>query len=182
MITLSDRKMPSTAPTAAPADTPRISGDTSGLRNMFWYAAPQRPAPRRSGWRPRRAVRAPSAPLFRSWDRGRARYRQAWTTTRRAGRPPTRESAPQRTRQSRGLPARRTQPPGPAELGRRSCRRSGWPQQLVELCVGRRLVVAAGIEIAHDRPQVFRENVRIQDTGKPAQADQAADRRRRIDP
>ena len=32
--------MPSTAPKAAPADTPRMSGETSGLRNRPWYAAP----------------------------------------------------------------------------------------------------------------------------------------------
>ncbi|MNC86955.1 hypothetical protein D3C83_26450 [compost metagenome] len=34
-ITFNERKMPSTAPTAAPADTPRMSGETRGLRNMF---------------------------------------------------------------------------------------------------------------------------------------------------
>ena len=38
--TFSDRKIPSTAPSAAPVDTPRMSGDTSGLRNMPWYAVP----------------------------------------------------------------------------------------------------------------------------------------------
>ena len=31
-----ERKMPSTAPRPAPADTPRMSGETSGLRNRFW--------------------------------------------------------------------------------------------------------------------------------------------------
>ena len=30
------RKMPSTAPRPAPAETPRMSGETSGLRNMPW--------------------------------------------------------------------------------------------------------------------------------------------------
>ena len=39
--TSSDRKMPSTAPNAAPADTPRMSGETSGFRNRPWYAAPE---------------------------------------------------------------------------------------------------------------------------------------------
>ena len=34
--TFSERKMPSTAPSAAPVDTPRMSGDTSGLRNIPW--------------------------------------------------------------------------------------------------------------------------------------------------
>jgi len=28
-----DRKIPTTAPKAAPAETPRMSGETSGLRN-----------------------------------------------------------------------------------------------------------------------------------------------------
>ena len=32
--------MASTAPSAAPVETPRMSGDTSGLRNMPWYAVP----------------------------------------------------------------------------------------------------------------------------------------------
>ena len=32
--------MPSTAPSAAPDDAPRISGDTSGLRNSPWNAVP----------------------------------------------------------------------------------------------------------------------------------------------
>ena len=32
--------MPITAPSAAPDDAPRISGDTSGLRNRPWNAAP----------------------------------------------------------------------------------------------------------------------------------------------
>ena len=32
--------MPSTAPSAAPDEAPRISGDTSGLRNSPWNAVP----------------------------------------------------------------------------------------------------------------------------------------------
>ncbi len=32
----SERKMPITAPRPAPADTPRMSGETSGLRNSAW--------------------------------------------------------------------------------------------------------------------------------------------------
>ena len=32
--------MPSTAPSAAPDDAPRISGETSGLRNRPWNAVP----------------------------------------------------------------------------------------------------------------------------------------------
>ena len=32
--------MPSTAPSAAPDEAPRISGDTSGLRNKPWNAVP----------------------------------------------------------------------------------------------------------------------------------------------
>ena len=36
----SERKIASTAPSAAPVDTPRMSGDTSGLRNIPWYAVP----------------------------------------------------------------------------------------------------------------------------------------------
>ena len=35
-----DRKIASTAPSAAPLETPRMSGETSGLRNRFWYTAP----------------------------------------------------------------------------------------------------------------------------------------------
>ena len=38
--TPSEKKMPSTAPSAAPEDAPRISGDTSGLRNRPWNAVP----------------------------------------------------------------------------------------------------------------------------------------------
>lgn len=32
----SDRKMPNTAPRPAPVETPRMSGETSGLRNRVW--------------------------------------------------------------------------------------------------------------------------------------------------
>src|SRR5262249_45244658 len=38
--TPSEKKMPSTAPSAAPDEAPRISGDTSGLRNRPWKAVP----------------------------------------------------------------------------------------------------------------------------------------------
>jgi len=55
-------------------------------------------------------------------------------------------------------------------------------QQLVELGLARRLVIAARIEVTHNRPQVFRESLRIQDARKPAQADQPVDGRREVDP
>lgn len=32
--------MPTMAPSAAPDETPRRSGETGGLRNMYWYVAP----------------------------------------------------------------------------------------------------------------------------------------------
>ena len=38
--TPSEKKMPSTAPSAAPDEAPRMSGDTSGLRNRPWNAVP----------------------------------------------------------------------------------------------------------------------------------------------
>jgi hypothetical protein len=38
--TPSEKKMPITAPSAAPDDAPRMSGETSGLRNNPWNAVP----------------------------------------------------------------------------------------------------------------------------------------------
>ncbi len=38
--TPSEKKMPITAPSAAPDEAPRMSGDTSGLRNSPWNAVP----------------------------------------------------------------------------------------------------------------------------------------------
>ena len=36
----SEEQMPATAPSAQPADTPRMSGETSGFLKRLWYAAP----------------------------------------------------------------------------------------------------------------------------------------------
>src|SRR5215470_4252191 len=38
--TPSEKKIPSTAPSAAPEDAPRMSGDTNGFRNNPWNAVP----------------------------------------------------------------------------------------------------------------------------------------------
>ena len=61
-------------------------------------------------------------------------------------------------------------------------RRQRGTQQFVELSLGRRLVIAARVEIAHDGPQVLGKHLRIQDAREPAQADEPIDRRRKIDP
>ena len=38
--TFKERKIASTAPSAAPVETPRMSGDTRGFLNIPWYAVP----------------------------------------------------------------------------------------------------------------------------------------------
>ena len=182
--------MPSTAPSAAPDDAPRMSGDTSGLRNRPWNAVPATAsaAPTSAA----ASTRGPRTCQITFSTRGAARRRRwpvsfAERRTREADRQDANGIAPDRERQQQPGDQRRPKAisrPGSGGAGHAAQSYQSRPAStLLDLRVGRRHMIEAPCRNRGvSAPMSSGKLLRIEDLGEPPQPDQPVDRRREVDP
>src|SRR6516162_9873222 len=189
--------MPSTAPSAAPDEAPRMSGETSGLRNRPWNAVPATAsAPPTSTAATTRGPRTSSTTFSTAGGTAvvRPMSRETRTSVSSASVTGYRPTVNATRRPSTSTPSAMRRPGRKRRvMSAADCyvldeygvnRTASIParQHPRDLRLARRDVVKARVKLLRARAQILGEQIRVQDFRKPPQADQPVHRRGEIDP